>query len=239
MPTGQTIVTNALTVLGINGQGETPSASDSNDALAELNAMWAAWGIDEGLIFAVATAQYALIQNTGTYLMGPGGSSPYNVAVPARIYQAYFATSTSRAPLRMVEESVYFAHGDLSAAARQSDELYVDWGVDPASGDIVLRLWPVPSVAGANLELETAAAFSIWSLGGAYNLPEGFQDAIQYALAWRLIPRYGAAVAQQIVEIVEPLASKAEARIREMNAKNRQIPAEAAGLAPPQAAKGS
>ncbi len=53
MPTGQAIINSALTAIGILEQGGTPSVSDSVDALSELNAAWNAWGIDDGLIYAI------------------------------------------------------------------------------------------------------------------------------------------------------------------------------------------
>jgi hypothetical protein len=77
--------------------------------------------------------------------------------------------------------------------------------------------------------------FTTWALATPYQLPYGFQDAIQYALAWRLIPQFGAAVDPKVAEYVSGLGQKAEQRIRAMNAMNRQMDPALMGLAPPQA----
>ena len=224
MPTGQVIITSALTALGINEQGGIPSVSDSADALLELNAMWNAWGIDEGLIFAVQQLQFALAANVGTYPVGPSAAAPFNVALPSRIYKAVFVTAGGRTEIDVVPQQQYFSHNDLAASAVSPDELYPDFNPSPTTGSASFNLWPVPSVSGAKLEIEAGAAFSSWALGTNYILPQGFQDAIQYCLAFRLLPRFGVAVAQQVAAVVTSLAQKAEARIREMNAFNRKLP---------------
>lgn len=302
MPSGQTIINNALTILGINEQGGSPSASDSVDALVELNSMWEAWGIDEGLIFAVLSAQYSLTAYIGAYTIGVGGT--FKAARPSRIYKAVVVsgltfsgttTSTSktittantqglglgqalsgtgiaantvitgivdntsigisiaatasgtvtitalganRNELKIVEAEAYYAHNDLGALASTPEELYPDFNVD-SSALATLRLWPVPTFSGGapKLELETGVTFATWTLVANYNLPQGYQDAIQYALAMRLIPRFGMIVPQEIAQVVMAVGAKAEQRIREANAVNRLRPPEAMAVpntAPPQ-----
>ena len=313
MPTGQQIVSNALTILGILEQGGVPSGSDSADSLGELNAMWEAWGIDEGLIYSIQSDRFPLALNVGNYTIGPGGM--FNAPRPQRIYQA-IVTSVSggaiattslgfggigyavndtgivldgsgtratytvntvdgagavltytmsaagtgylpangmdtatggaqpgvgtgftinvltvttqgqnRNELKIIEQSQYYRHTDLSATAMTPEELYPDYN-DDLNGFMRLYLWPVPSLlTPLTLELNTAVTFSAWTLTASYALPPGFQDALQYALAWRLLARFGAAVAQSVAAVVGQIGQKAEARIRTMNAGNRQQPA--------------
>ena len=225
MSTGQVIVNNALTILGILEQGGTPSTSDSNDSLLELNAMWDAWGIDEGLIFAVTELVVPLSNNTGGYTIGLGAT--INVARPNRVYRAFVGGSvSSRNELEVVESAKYYSHNSLDASAANPDELFPDFNVDPTTGFGKLYLWPVPSFGGSlNLYVNIGSGFIAWVLGTNYNIPQGYQDAIQYALAFRLIPRFAGSVPQEIVQVVTAIAQKAEARIREMNSINRKLPA--------------
>lgn len=310
MPTGQTIINNALIALGILEQGGTPSVSDSVDALTELNTTWDAWSIDEGMIYALIAQRFPLTANIAFYTIGPGGA--FNTQIPARIYQARFATASggaiasssigngglgyavndtgvipgangttatyivtsanlsgavtgftvtaagtgynagygysaqtggaqpgggsgftlniltvtaggmNRNPLQIVEASAYYGHHDLQASALTPDELYPDYNPD-VNGLARLFLFPVPNSTGT-LELDTAVPFTVWSLTGNYVLPPGFQDPLQYALAWRLLPRYGAIVAQQVAEVIGELGQKSEQRILAANAINRQRP---------------
>lgn len=231
MPTGQVIVTGALTTLGINQQGATPGAADSADALAELNNQWDAWGIDEGLIFSILpVGPLALVASTASYTIGTGAT--FNFARPSRIYKAILravvGSAIARKELRIVEALEYFGHGDLAAESASPDELYPDYNVD-ASGFAKLYLYPAPTCPTATtLELEAAVPFTAWTLAGNTILPAGYQDAINYALAFRLIPRFGAIVPAEVQKMVMVNGMKAEERIRQMNALNRKLPPAAA-----------
>lgn len=71
--------------------GGAPSASDSAYALSELNNFWSAVSIDEGLIYAVLSAQYPLTANVQNYTIGTGAT--FNAPRPARIYRAFVVSS--------------------------------------------------------------------------------------------------------------------------------------------------
>lgn len=241
MPTGTVIVTNALTKLGIVELGASISASDLAAGLSELNNQWQAWGIDEGLIFAVQTTLYALTGGTGTYNIGPGATAPFNVPAPARIYQAAFVTAGGRNELEIVDRAKFFSHNDPNAAAVAPDELYPDFNISPTTGFATLNLWPIPSVSAASLELEAAAVFTAWTASANYLLPQGYQDAIEWALAFRLIPLFQMIVPPQIAQTVQQEGIKSEQRLRQMNLINRKLPIGTEQLPPLQeaaAAKG-
>jgi hypothetical protein len=221
MPTAQVIVNNALTLLGILEQGGTPSSSDSTDALNELNAMWDAWGIDEGLIYAETEISKALTAATAAISIGTGAT--WSTTKPAKIYRAFIGSSSNRTELEIVSAARYRSHNDLTAAAATPDELYPDYNEDPTTGFMTLYTWPVQS-GTPTLYLDIAVPFTAFVLATTYNLPPGYQDAIQYALAFRLIPRFVGSVPQEVAQVVTSLAQKGEARIREANALLRQIP---------------
>lgn len=323
MPTGQVIINRALTTLGILEQGGTASVSDSNAALDELNAMWGAWGIDEGLIYAQIHERFPIANSQASYQIGPGAQ--FDAQIPSRIYAAHFInvndgqisasslqnggtgyavndtgtvingsgvpatyiitavsagvvttytlttpgtgylpqngyqtqrgggqpgggsgftinvtavppTGQNRNPLKVVNGDQYYSHSDLSALALTPDELYPDFSPDQ-NGFVRLYLWPILSVGPAALELNMGANFSAWALIVNYNIPPGYADAINYALAFRLIPSFGVAVAPQVVQTIAPLAEKGELRIREANKQNRQLPQGAEMLQQPQQAQ--
>lgn len=226
MPTGQTIINNSLTSLNILDAGGAPSASESTDLLAELNTMVDGWSTDETLIPSIATAQFALTANQNPYPMGPAANSPFNVARPVRIDRAVMVATVgsgkTRRVLQIVGSTVYFAHGDLATAGTTADELYVDWG--EASGDLNLYLHPVPSCpTNTWLELQTWNPIGAFALGTNVTLPPGYQDAIQQALSYRCLSRYGAAVQPATAEVVIALGETAEKRIRALNVKNRLL----------------
>ena len=93
MPTGQLIASNVLTHLGLNSPDGTPGASDSNTVLSLLNVMWQAWGVDEGLIYAVTSGQFPLTAYQQNYTIGAGAI--WNVQRPAKIYRALAVNAKS------------------------------------------------------------------------------------------------------------------------------------------------
>jgi hypothetical protein len=136
------------------------------------------------------------------------------------------AGGQNRTELKVVEAGQYYGHNDLGATALTPEEVYPDFQPD-SSGFARLYLWPIPLVPAttyADLEIDAGVAFTAWTLTDTYILPEGFQDALEEALAVRLLSRYGAAVAPQVAEVIAALEIKAEARIRAMNAFNRRLP---------------
>lgn len=227
MPTGQQIITRAVTVLNIIDDGGGISASEDNGLLIELNAMVDAWAAEETLIPSISTAQYALTANQNPYPIGPAATAPFNVARPVRIDKAVLVSTvggaTRRRPLRIVGSADYFDHADLAAAATTADELYADWQ-DSATGAMNLYLFPVPSCPTATkLELETWNPIAAFALAVNQNLPPSYEDGIVYGLAYRCIPRYGAVINPAVAEVVTAIGKQAKDRIRALNVQNRVL----------------
>ncbi len=229
MPTALTVINAALTHLGLLEQGGEPNVSDSLYMLGLLQTTWEEWGIDESLIFAVHTTQFALTAEVGIYPYGPDAPAPFNVPRPSRVYKATFVTGIgTRVPVEIVTAAKYHSHRDQGALAVAPDEVYLDFDTAQGGGTSTLFLWPVPSVSGASLELETGTPFGTWAFNVEYQLPPGYESAIGWALAWRAIPGFGMAVNQLVAETVRLNAVRAEGRLQAMNAANRQEP----GLVP-------
>ncbi len=157
-------------------------------------------------------------------LTTPAGGQPGSGSGLQITITSVTAGGQNRNELKIIESGTYYAHNDLSASGATPDELYPDYNVN-VNGYATLYLYPVPLVLSAtNLELQAGVAFTAWTLTDNYQIPQGFQDVLNYALAWRLMPRYGAAVSEQVAVMVGQLGQKAEARIRAMVANNRQMP---------------
>lgn len=131
MPTGQVIFNNALTTLGLLEQGGTPSVSDSNDGLKELNNAWQAWGVDEGLIYAIIPFQGKLVANQGAYNIGSGAQ--FDVQRPARIYKAFHISAVSLTVVTTIASAVLTAASTTGVYIGQSVV-----GVGIPQGSIVL-----------------------------------------------------------------------------------------------------
>jgi len=230
--TSQTIITNALSALGMCEQGGTPSVSDSNDGLVRLNMLLGQWRIQELFVWSVGLAPYSLTANQRSYLIGPLAAD-FPAARPEYIEQALIGIAGPNPskpvnhPLRIVSQQEYGSHADLNALAAIPEELYND----RASPISTLYLYPVPRCATATqLLLYTWAQIADWpDLTTAVDLPDGYAEAISNALSVRLAPAFGAAVAQEVLQTCSALAQQAEQNIKALNAKARGIM-----MAPPQ-----
>lgn len=137
------------------------------------------------------------------------------------------ATGLDRNDIDVIDARAYYDHNDLGAQAATPDEVYPDYNPD-TNGNMRLYLWPVVNEFQASyIELEQAVNFLVWALTTNYNIPAAYQDWIEWTVAFRCLPGFGMAVPQQNVQVIVEQSTKAEARIREMNAFNRKIPQQA------------
>ena len=134
-----------------------------------------------------------------------------------------FATQGNRNNLNIVTADTYYEHSDQGALAYTPDEIYLDYLTSGTNGTMNLYLYPVPRNGLLALELDMAVAFVSWAVGTNYSIPPAVQDAIEWAVAFRLLATFGAAVQQQVAQIVVAEGQKSEARLRKTNAFNRQL----------------
>lgn len=231
----QQLINQALYDLGILEQGGTPSVSDSNDGLSKLNGQLGQWRIQELFIWSVGIATYSLVANQVSYLIGPGAAD-FNTARPNWIERAVI-TLAGPNPSNVIEHDVrvtsmpeeYESIADKKSAGAIPELLYND-RADPVS---TLYPWPVPKCATATgLKLYTWAQIADFAtLATTANIPEGYSEPICFALAVRLAPSFGAAVAAETLQLCSALAQQGEQQLRTLNAKARNLmmPAAPAG----------
>ena len=133
------------------------------------------------------------------------------------------ATGLNRNPLMIVDSNKYLAHNDLGAAATTPDEIYPNYLPD-ANGNMEVRIWPVVNeFQSSYIEMQVGVPFTVWTLGGNYNIPPGYLDWLTWLVAFRCLPGFGAAVNAQVAQVIATEAAKAEANIRKTNSFNRQV----------------
>src|SRR5574343_393032 len=88
MTTGRDIIYQALWKAGITGRGITPTATDTSDALADLNDMLDQWRTDNFLTWNKLNTGFTGDGRITPYTVGPGGE--FNLTPrPNRIYSAF------------------------------------------------------------------------------------------------------------------------------------------------------
>lgn len=209
MATALTVIQNAMRLIGVLAQGETPSSSEAADALSRLNLMLAEWSIQRIFVFSVRKDLHVLSAGVQDYTIGTGGA--INVPRPVKIAQAGIIQSNGlRSELEILEtEAQWAAIPEKGVSAVQPLKLYDDYAY-PLS---TLSLWPKPS-GTPTLELYSWQKLpSFAATGDTFDMPPGYQQAVEYNLAILLAPEYG----RPIDAVVASIAGSSKTSIAQIN----------------------
>lgn len=158
----------------------------------------------------------------------------YSIAV---IGQSSATAGQIRRSLNVVTGRPAFSHGDQNATAYTPDEFYFDYNAALLTGYATGYVWPITTAFPASLELVAGVPFTEWTLTDNYFIPRNISDPLILALAFRLLPSYGAAVDQQLAQTIVAQGQKAELRFREANKFQRGLQPGTEMLEPPQTPK--
>jgi hypothetical protein len=205
------VVKASLRLIGELAQGETPNASEGADALARLNLMLSNWSIERINIYMQRRDTLALSAGVGTYTIGTGGA--FNVPRPVKIEQASIIQSNGLATgLELLTPEQWGEIVEEAISAVVPLKLYDDYAY-PLS---LLHIWPKPS-GTPTLELfswQQLTGFA--ALTDTFDLPPGYQQAIEYNLAILLAPEYG----RQVDAAIASVAGSSRTAIAQLNVGN-------------------
>lgn len=190
--TAETLITDALVLTGALAQGETPGAADAQDALRRLNRMVSGWTNQRLLCFVVEENIYNLVGSQSEYTIGPGGNfnqfrPQFLSYVGLRLANTNPVVEIKLSVINVKDWSYESVKGQTST---QPTKVYY-YTQFPSSGASAgmgkLIFWPVPTnVNSVRLYCpKPIAAFA--DLTTDYSLAPGYDDALEYNLAVRLI----------------------------------------------------
>lgn len=191
MATYSDLIAGALRLVGIIGDGETPSTDQTNNALFSLNEMLDAWNSDGLMIFTTAFYEYALTTSQ-TYTVGPGAN--FNISVrPSEIRGAWIRQNASSAnpidlPMSILSSQEW---GDIRSKTVQSNIprfVYMDGNWPTAT----VYVWPKPDGSDTKLILSFDVPLTEPVLtSDTENLPPSYRQAIRFNLACLIAAEYG------------------------------------------------
>lgn len=219
-PTAKTaldLITGALRKIGQYSPGETLSAADANDALDVLNALFDSMSNDGNAVYDSNENVFTLVPGKISYTVGIGGDIP--IQRPLRISAAYsrLITSTSAVDFAcgIKDESAYTSIGLKTQPGPWPKWLFYNTGWPLAT----MYLWPMPTQA-VEFHFWTDMVMQPVSLLSVLQLPQGYYNYLQFALAELLCVDYGIPVPPDI----RRLAAKYEYKIKSNNSSvDREI----------------
>lgn len=209
------IILLALKNAGVVGVGQTPGATDMNDACAMLNDMIAQWQQRRYLVYRLVEQS---VPCTGAqyYTIGPGGD--INVPQrPAEINAAFARQTVNNVPNQIdYPLSILPSRETYSMIALKSLQSFPEWAWWDADTPIgKLYVYPVITnqftlFVNFRQQLQTAV-----SLTDQITLPAEYKEALMYNLALRLAANY----ATPLNPVIPGLAAAALETMRTVNAQ--------------------
>lgn len=202
-------ITDAMTMIGALGVGETASTEDAALGLRTLNRMLNSWQAERIGILGLSLATYSL---TGavSYTFGPGKT--WNATPrPAKIKSATCVTAAGIVkPIQIVDAQGWQAIPDRTRTGLLVEALWWDGGVP--DGNIYVS----PKPSAGSVELITYNPITDYATTAAsLVLAAGFDRPLIYCLAADLAPAFGKEISQSILG----LAMQAKQTISALNAE--------------------
>lgn len=206
MTTALELITRAMKLADILGEGQVPSGDQSVDALADLNELIDSMNADGLMIYRQADDPVATVANQDSYTVGIGGN--WNVTRPIDIDAAYVVYQGISYPVTEITADQYSRIG-LKTQAEPWPRHYLYINNFPLATVI---LWPVPSQA-LPMYLTVNTSLSAVALGTVLTLAPAYSMYLRATLAAILCPSYGREPSPSVVR----MAAKAMADIKRAN----------------------
>jgi hypothetical protein len=199
------LITQALKVLGVIAQGETPTNEDLQDGLVTLNGMISSWATERLIISSTLRHVFALVPGQRDYTIGLGAD--FNIARPNWLPYAGLILNNQQPPIEIPLEIITVKDWWLVAikdlTSTQPTTLYYDFA-QPEEGSNAgygtIAFWPVPQIAYDIALYLPAGLLQFADAATPYTLGDGYAIAIAYNLARLLARPNGVAPPADVVD---------------------------------------
>lgn len=189
-------INRALRLLGVLAEGETPSASESNDALTALNQMLDSWSTERLAVFSTTDQEFTWPASQVSRTLGPSGN--FVGTRPIQLDDAtYFIYNNISYSIQLINQEQYDSITLKTARSTFPSVLFVNQSYP----DIEMFLYPVPS---ADLEFHFISVTPLSepaTLTTELAFPPGYQRAFAYNLACEIAPEFGIEPPRQVQRI--------------------------------------
>ena len=188
--TGTLIINGALRLVGALSQGDTPTASQTSEALDALNMLVKAYAVKGLALWTTRETDVTPLLATGTYIIGTGLAT--NTSKPLKVTQAYLHNSTTDVdiPMRVVTRDEFTRLGDKTVTGSPVQVWY-----EPLRDSGTLHVFPTPdayTVANCTIRIVNQKTFEDFdAVGDAPDFPQEWFEVLKYGLASRLAGEYG------------------------------------------------
>ena len=190
-------INRALRLLGILAEGETPSASMSNDALMAMNQMIDSWNTERLAVFSTQDQVFTWPASFISRTLGPTGDFVGNRPILLDDATYFKAPSGVSYGIKMINQQQY---NGIAVKTVTSTFPQVMW-VNMTFPDIEIYLYPRPT---QNLEFHFVSVQELdrpATLDTQLHYPPGYLRAFTYNLAMEFAPEFGVEPSPQVQRI--------------------------------------
>ena len=217
------IIASSMRLIGTLASGEPVPSADAFDALNVLNGMVDTWQIERLMLFAQArvtsdmNGNPFLLSGSQTYTLGVGGT--LNYPRPARVNRyGIISLNNPEQPLELQMESYTADQWQTIPVKNIQSALPTCVWNDLGFPLMTLSFWPIPNT-GVGLALYPWVTLSQFAnLTTDYTFPPGYQEALRYNLAARLMAEYPGNYPQEVLTSVPTLAIASKSAVKSFNA---------------------
>ena len=218
--TAQDLIRDALIMTGALAQGESAGPGDVQDAFRRLNRMVSGWKNQRLTCFVTEENVYPLVGSQQEYTIGPGGDfdqfRPQFLSYCGLILTNVTPNVEVKVPIVTVKDWSYQSVKGLSSTLPTRVYYYTQFpssGADAGLGKLIF--WPKLTQANSIRLYCPKPITEFATLTTDYSLPPGYEDALEYNLAVRLI-QAGMGLREHLSDLV-PMARESLAIMKRAN----------------------
>lgn len=197
--TATQIVEEARSLLGINADEESLSATELTKGLRALNMMLKAWQADGVYLWTYTEGTLTLVQSQESYSFAAAGDF---TTVPFDIVQMRITRNSTDLEMYELSREEYYRLPNKTNEGYPTQFFY-----DRQRSSGTLYVWPSPdSTAGTLKFTYRRIIMDLDASSDNMDLPQEWYQAVVYNLASNLIPRYGVQLTPEIQLVVAEAA---------------------------------
>jgi hypothetical protein len=198
MTTAADQINGALRLLGVLAEGETPSASVSQDSLTALNQMIDSWNTERLAVFCTQDQIFTWPANFATRTLGPTGNFVGNrpVLIDDATYFRDAATGVSYG-IKLINQQQYDGIAVKTVTSTYPQVMFVN----NTFPDITMTVYPVPIKPLEWHFISVQELSEPANLATTLAFPPGYLRAFRYNLACEIAPEFGVEPSPQVRRI--------------------------------------
>jgi len=182
---GLTIIKGALRLVGAISQGETPTTTQTSEAMEALNMMTKSLAAKGLPLWVISNVVITTVQGTASYNVGP--SQTVDVPKPLKVQQAFYTKNSVDVPMRVITRDEYERLGNKTSQGTPAMVYY-----EPLRDYGVVHLFPVPDSQIPTVTIIGQHHMQDFSTSADNpDFPQEWFETLKYSLAVRLAGEYG------------------------------------------------